>query len=355
MNIREHVELAPYTTLRIGGAARYLAECVTDEDVSEALRFADEHSVAAQVLGGGSNVIVNDRGFPGTILRIGLRGIHFEGEGDDVVITAAAGEDWDALVAETVRRGLSGIECLSGIPGLVGGTPIQNVGAYGQEIAETLETVTCLVRRTLERVTFAAGECAFAYRSSRFKYADRDRFVVLQVTLRVRTNARPQLKYPELIRSVEAASPLDALTPVQAVAAVRDVVLQLRRSKSMVVDPTDPNSCSAGSFFLNPVVSTQTFDHLQQRWRERHGEGASIPSFPAPDGVKVPAAWLVEQAGFSKGLRRNGVGISASHALALINTGDGTAHQLLALADEIQGAVRQTFGLILEREPVVIG
>lgn len=354
LHLKEHVPLASYTTLRLGGVARYLAECSSEADVGEALGFASSEGLRAQVLGGGSNVIVSDAGFPGVVVQVGLKGLRFDDLGETVTLTAAAGEDWDEVVTECVRRGLAGIECLSGIPGLVGGTPIQNVGAYGQEIAETLESVTCLDRESLAPVTFSGAECDFAYRSSRFKRHDRDRFIVLEVTLRLRQDGRPVLRYPELIRSVEGASPLDGLTAQQALRTVRDAVLRLRRSKSMVIDPSDPNSCSAGSFFLNPVISAETYRRLQDLWKRRHGDGASVPSFPAPDGVKVPAAWLVEQAGFRKGLRRNGVGISASHALALINIGSGTARELLELAEDIQRTVRETFGITLEREPVLI-
>lgn len=346
MQLAENVQLAPYTTIGLGGPTRYLAECAGPDDVREALELARDKRLPVQILGGGSNLIFPDAGFPGVVLRVASRGFSFRDEAQGVTLKAAAGEPWDSLVAESVRRGLSGIECLSGIPGTVGGTPIQNVGAYGQEIAETLVCATCLARETLEPVSFTRADCGFGYRSSRFKREDRDCYVVTEVTFRLRRDRGPELRYPELAAAVSARrEPL-------SLRLVRETVLALRRGKAMVLNPDDPNTRSAGSFFLNPVLSPAAFAELERRCGVA-GAAEPIPSFPAAGGVKVPAAWLVERAGFRKGLRRGGAGISSRHALALVNLG-GTTAELLALARDIEQKVDAKFGVRLEREPVVV-
>lgn len=353
MNLREYVPLAPYTTIGLGGAARYFAECASEDELREALTVARRRRLPLQVLGGGSNVIFPDAGFPGLVVRVAVGGLTVREDSDTVDVAAGAGVVWDELVEEAMRRGLSGVECLSGIPGMVGGTPIQNVGAYGQEVAETLVSVSCLARDTLERVHFDNLNCRFGYRTSRFKREDRDRYVVLDVTFRLRRNTVPALRYTELANAVAEQTDLARLSPREAVRLVRETVLTLRRRKSMVLDPDDPNTRSVGSFFVNPVLSPTAFAELGRRWQAA-GRSEPIPTFPAPNGVKVPAAWLVEQAGFRKGHRQNGVGISSRHALALVNLG-GTTARLLALAEEIERRVLEKFGVGLEREPVVVG
>jgi len=235
----------------------------------------------------------------------------------------------------------------------VGGTPIQNVGAYGQEIAETLTNVTCLDRVTLERRTFGAAECGFGYRESRFKKRDHGRYVVLEVTLRLRRAAPPAIRYPELRTAVAQTGSLQALAPAAALRLVRETVLRLRRAKSMLLDPADPNARSAGSFFMNPVLSPAAFADLEGRWQSG-GETAAIPSYPAEEAIKVPAAWLVERAGFPKGYRRGRAAVSSRHALALVNL-DGTSAELLALAEAIRAGVEARFGIRLEYEPEVVG
>jgi len=351
VNLRENVRLAPYTTLQLGGPARYFVECTSESEVRAALGHARERGLAVFVLGGGSNVVFGDAGFPGVVLRVAIgrdQGIAFrDGDGPAPEISAGAGADWDTLVRGAVERGWTGVECLSGIPGSVGGTPIQNVGAYGQEVAETLVRVNCLDRTTLERRTFSAAECEFGYRDSRFKRRDRGRYVVLDVTLRLERDAPPRIRYPELRDAIARVGSFEDAAPADAVRLVRQTVLALRRAKSMVLDPADPNARSAGSFFMNPVLSPPAFAELEQRW-----EGA-IPSFPAGDAVKVPAAWLVERAGFPKGYRLGGAGVSSRHALALVNLG-GTSAELLALADAIRAGVEQRFGIRLECEPEVV-
>lgn len=331
--LRENIALASLTTMGLGGPARYFAECTTLPDMRTCLMWALGEGLPVQVIGGGSNVLFPDEGYRGLVLKMGFTGMTFSGD----TVEVAAGEDWDGFVQCCVERGLAGVECLSGIPGSVGGTPIQNVGAYGQEVKDTIVEVRALDRLTLSEISFAPAECGFAYRQSRFKGANGKRFIVTSVTYRLDPSGQPQIRYPELRRHLTDAQP--------TLAAVRDAVLGLRRSKSMVIDPQDPNARSVGSFFLNPVISAAAFAALQDRY-------PSIPHFPDAAGVKVPAAWLVEQAGFHKGLQRGGVGISERHALALVNRG-GTTRQVLALAGEIRDAVEQTFGIRLVQEPVL--
>jgi len=350
--LREQEPLAQHTTLGLGGPARYFHECTTEAELREALTWARERRLRVQIMGGGSNLVVVDAGFPGLVLKLAIGGIALRETTQGVELTAAAGVEWDALVRQVVERGWTGIECLSGIPGTVGATPIQNVGAYGQEIAETLVSVRCLERAGLTEVVFPRDQCEFAYRSSRFKSRDHDHYIVLDITLRLYRDRLPQLRYAELAQAVRHHGELERLAPADAVSVVRNTVLELRRRKSMVLDPTDPNGRSVGSFFMNPVLSADAFDRLVHRWGAA-GEGDGIPMFPADGRVKVPAAWLIEQAGFRKGYRRGGVGISTRHALALVNHG-GTTAELLALAEAIERAVYERFGVRLEREPVVV-
>jgi UDP-N-acetylmuramate dehydrogenase len=351
LDVREQVPLAPYTTLGFGGPARYFAECGSEAQVRAALTWARERGLRVAVLGGGSNVVFADGGFPGLVLRVAIDGVEFR-DGLAPGIMAGAGAEWDAVVRGAVERGWAGLECLSGIPGSVGGTPIQNVGAYGQEVAQTLVSVACLDRSTLERRVFERAECDFGYRSSRFKRQDRDRYVVLEVGFRLERDGPPRLEYPELREAVVRTSPFEGLPPVEALRLVRESVLALRRRKSMVLDPADPNTRSAGSFFMNPVVTAAAFAELEARWK-LSGRDGRIPAYPAEAGVKLSAAWLVEQAGFAKGHRRGGVGVSSRHALALVNHG-GTAAELLALGDAIAGAVSERFGIRLEMEPQIV-
>ncbi|HMH83451.1 MAG TPA: UDP-N-acetylmuramate dehydrogenase [Gemmatimonadales bacterium] len=351
VQLREDVPLAPYTTLGLGGKARYFVECGTEDEVRTALAYAGDRRLPVYVLGGGSNVVFLDAGFPGLVLRVTIGGIEFR-DGPSPEVCAGAGVDWDTAVQGVVERGWTGVECLSGIPGTVGGTPIQNVGAYGQEIAETVVSVVCLDRATLERRTFTAADCAFGYRDSRFKRGDRDRYVVLEVTLRLARNTPPRVRYPELRDAVARGAALDVLPPAGGVRLVRAAVLTLRRGKSMVLDPADPNTRSAGSFFTNPVLPAAAFADLGARWTAM-GRTAPIPAYPADGGMKVPAAWLVEQAGFPKGYRQGGVGISTRHALALVNLG-GTSVELLALAEAVADGVYERFGIRLAYEPEVV-
>ena len=347
------IPLAPYTTLGLGGPARYFLAARTLEEVGQALAWARQERVAVHVLGGGSNTIFLDEGFPGLVLHVDLRGLSFREEEGGVYATAAAGEPWDGFVWACVEHGLAGLECLSGIPGSAGAAPVQNVGAYGQEVAETLHALTALDRGTVQEVRFGGADCHFAYRQSRFKGADRGRYVITAVTFRLAPEGRPQVRYAELRRCLEERMDLAVLGPGRpALEAVREAVLSLRRGKSMVVDPADPHSRSVGSFFLNPVLSPDDAQRLEERWLQGGGS-EPLPRFPSPEGVKIPAAWLVERAGFPRGTRRGGAGISAHHCLALVNYG-GTARELLALAREVQEGVQARFGVWLEMEPEVV-
>jgi UDP-N-acetylmuramate dehydrogenase len=352
-SIESDIPLAPFTTIGLGGKARYFASCTTAESIREGLRYANKRNLRAHVLGGGSNTVFGDRGFDGLVLKIDLRGIIRNDHGQAVHVRVAAGEPWDTFVQQCMESGLGGIECLSGIPGLTGATPIQNVGAYGQEVAETILTVRALERSTLKEVVFARAECQFGYRMSRFKSMDADRYVILEVEFSLQKNAPPVIRYPELRQAIDSTVDLASLPPgTEALSAVRTSVLALRRGKSMVIDAADPNTKSVGSFFMNPVVSVELYNDLQRRWAASGGTG-EVPAFVSGSQRKLPAAWLVEKAGFSKGFKKGDVGVSANHSLALVNYG-GSTQELLALAAEIQDAVAGKFGIQLQREPVVV-
>ena len=351
--IVQDVSLAEYTTIGLGGRAKYFAICRTVADVRNGLTYARTAGLPVQVLGGGSNILFADHGFDGLVLKIDLRGLRFSADGAGMNVTTGAGQPWDPFVQACVTRGLTGLECLSGIPGSVGATPIQNVGAYGQEISDTLLSLQALDRTNLEQVQLEGADCAFRYRYSRFKDQDRDRYVITQVTYRLRPQGRPEIRYPELARQVQSQVDLNALPPGRpALEAIRTVVLALRRRKSMLFDPDDPDARSVGSFFLNPILTPEQLERLQARWTSVGGQ-SPIPTFEAQEGIKVPAAWLVEQAGFHKGHCHDGAGISSKHALALVNR-DGTTRQILALATAIRQAVHDKFGIHLEIEPVLV-
>jgi UDP-N-acetylmuramate dehydrogenase len=329
------VELAPLTTLRLGGPAQRLVEARTEAEVIDAAPTAD------LILAGGSNVVIADDGVPGTVVRIATRGV----EQDGLTLTVAAGEDWDALVARCVDAGLQGFECLSGIPGSVGATPIQNVGAYGQEVSETVESVRVLDRETGRVEDMPAAACGFVYRGSVFKYHDRR--VVLSVTFRMREAPHSgPLRYAEVARALDV--PVGGTAPL---AEVREAVLALRRGKGMVIDPADPDSVSAGSFFTNPILERGAYEALQQR-----AAPLQPPAWPEPDGrVKTSAAWLIEQTGFHRGYGNGRAGISTKHTLALVNRGGATTAELMALAREIAAGVQDRFGVALHPEPVLVG
>lgn len=344
------VPLAPLTTLGLGGPARRLVEAATDEQVVEAVAAADRAGERLLILGGGSNVVISDAGFDGTVVRIQSRGVTANGGGERVQLHASAGEAWDDLVARCVAEGLAGIECLSGIPGLAGATPIQNVGAYGQQVADVIVSVRAYDREARSVTEMNHEQCDFAYRTSVFRGSSR--YVVLGVTFVLERSPRAlPLRYPELARALGAR--LGARPPLEA---VRDAVLALRRRKGMVIDPSDADSRSAGSFFLNPLLSAADFAALQRRVAERLGDEVHPPAWPERSGcMKTSAAWLIEHAGFHRGYGRGRVGISGKHTLALVNRGGATTAELLALARELRHGVLEAFGVALHPEPTLVG
>jgi UDP-N-acetylmuramate dehydrogenase len=348
MLIRENVPLAPLTTLGVGGPARYFAEAKTEAEMLEAVEFASSRSLPLFVLGGGSNVVVADAGFAGLVLKIGVAGLsQFEVAPDKVIFVTGAGLDWDSLVEQTVNAKCAGLECLSGIPGSVGATPVQNVGAYGQEVSQTIEQVRALELQSLRVVTLNNQECGFGYRSSIYNTSERGRYIILSVTFTLRRGGNSTLQYPDLQNFFKDRS----LAP--SLAEVRDAVREIRHRKAMLIVPGEDDARSVGSFFKNPVVPQTTADELSARAASR---GLQLPSYSATDGFrKIPAAWLVEQAGLDKGYSRARAGISRKHALAIVNRGGATAAEIIALKDQIQKRVFAEFGILLETEPVFVG
>jgi UDP-N-acetylmuramate dehydrogenase len=422
--IQEHIPLAPMTTFGIGGPARYFVEATSADDLREAIAFARERDLPIFVLGGGSNLLVADEGFHGVVIKVALHGVEIrpqqtadssrhtralgmtlsriEKRGEPcAIVTAAAGEDWDALVAYSVERGLGGFECMSGIPGTVGATPVQNVGAYGQEVSSTIIEVEALDITTCELRTFSSAECAFSYRTSLFNTTVRERYIITRVRFELRPGATPNIGYRDLKQHFGDRTP--------TLAETREAVLAIRRSKGMLIqaqqahqkhfleDPHLPNAgrygastiggasticgiqadkcdaaaseeqacdtrthltddadcSSAGSFFKNPVLTEIEFAEFEHRAAER---GVTAPNYPALSSQhKVPAAWLVEQAGFPKGFADGPVGISSKHALAIVNRGGAHASDVLRLKDRIQRAVSEQFGIHLQPEPVFLG
>jgi UDP-N-acetylmuramate dehydrogenase len=347
MILREQVPLAPLTTLGVGGPARYFAEAQAESAIRDAIEFARSRDLPLFVLGGGSNLVVADAGFDGLVLKIALRGIDLTAAGDELKFSVAAGEEWDSFVARAVEDNCAGIECLSGIPGSVGGTPVQNVGAYGQEVSETISEVEAIDRRSLRTSTFTNTECGFGYRSGIFNTTMRDRYIILRVTFTLRRGGKPTIRYRDLQTSFAQVHGEPTLLQVRS--AVRDI----RRSKAMLLVPGDDDARSAGSFFKNPMVPQRRFEDLETKLSSL---GRVLPSYPASDGFrKLPAAWLVEHAGFTKGYTRGAAGISRRHALAIVNRGGATAADIIALKDEIQSRVLSEFGIELQPEPVFLG
>ncbi|MFJ5776623.1 UDP-N-acetylmuramate dehydrogenase [Streptomyces sp. NPDC093094] len=340
--------LAPLTTFRLGGPATRLVTATTDAEVIDAVREADATGTPLLVIGGGSNLVIGDKGFAGTALRIATRGAKLSGTRLEV----AAGEVWTDTVARTVEAGLAGVECLAGIPGSAGATPIQNVGAYGQEVSSTVTEVVAYDRRAGETVALTGAECDFSYRHSRFK-ADPDRYVVLRVRFGLEDagGLSAPVKYAETARAL-GVEPGDRVPLADA----RETVLKLRAGKGMVLDPEDHDTWSAGSFFTNPILTDTAFAAFRARVEERLGEGAEPPSYPAGEGrTKTSAAWLIDRAGFTKGYGTGPARISTKHTLALTNRGEATTEDLLDLAREVVAGVRETFGITLVNEPVTVG
>src|SRR5512142_1906668 len=334
LEIRESVPLAPLTTIGIGGPARFFARATTVDEVREGIDWSSRRHEPLFILGGGSNLLVSDRGFAGLVLQIDLRGIVVESEDEYATVKVAAGEPWDSFVAMAVENGWAGVECLSGIPGSTGATPIQNVGAYGQDVSETIIRVEVLDRRSGLVQSLTNWDCRFGYRASLFKNVERDRYVVLNVTFRMKVGGEGSVRYPELKKYLDEhggrASDLQT---------VRDAVIAIRKRKGMVIDPRDPDTRSDGSFFMNPVIKLAEYDRFAR-------QASDAPHFPSSDGtVKLSAAWLIEHAGFTKGFVHGNVGLSTKHTLAIVNRGGGSAREVQELVAMIQLAVRERFGI----------
>ncbi len=348
MQMEENKTLAPFTTFGIGGPARWFVEATSEDEIVEATAWARKRGLVLFVLGGGSNLLVSDAGFDGLVLRVGLRGIDVSG-GELVqrIYRVAAGEDWDGFVQRTVQDNCAGVECLAGIPGTVGGTPVQNVGAYGQEVASAIHCVRVFDLEHRAFVEFAAAECGFAYRCSRFNSTDRGRFIVTRVDYCLALDGAPTLRYADLQRAIQENTTEDKQPSLVEVAAV---VRRIRQAKGMLLVEGDPDCRSAGSFFKNPIVGEEQVQQIAAV------SDKEPPRFPAgPGQVKLPAAWLIEQAGFQKGYVLGAAGVSSRHTLALINRGGASAAEILGLAGQINSAVEARFGIQLEMEPVLVG
>ena len=347
IDIRQNVPLAPLTTLGVGGNARFFAKALSLQEVEAAAGFAKERNLRLFVLGGGSNLVVSDRGWDGLVIQVGIDRIEQRPGGDQVVFEVGAGADWDGFVALAVSADCAGIECLSGIPGKVGGTPVQNVGAYGQEVSETILSVQVFDLAENGVRDLSAADCGFHYRTSIFNSTARGRYIIARVRYGLTPGKGPTLVYADLQKHFAGR----ALAPT--LAQTRDAVRTIRARKGMLINRGDPDSQSAGSFFKNPVLSGAQHAELTRRACER---GLEVPSYPAlAQQHKVSAAWLVEHSGFTKGYVQGNAAISSKHALALINRGHATAAEIVALKDEIQGAVVRTWGIGLEPEPVFVG
>src|SRR5579863_2726287 len=346
MEITENVPLAPMTTLKVGGSARFFVEANTIAEVSEAVAFSRSRNLPLFVLGGGSNVVISDAGWPGLVLKIGVTGINHRHGHDEVVFEAGAGEDWDKFVGLVVAHNCSGIECLSGIPGSVGGTPVQNVGAYGQEVANSIESVLALDLRDGQLHELCQEACGFSYRTSIFNTTERGRYIILQVNYALKHGGEAYIAYADLKRYFAGWNKKPTL------ADTRDAVRKIRAGKGMLIVSGDEDCRSAGSFFKNPILSADEYERLTARAAAKN---LQIPSYPAlATQRKVSAAWLVEHSGFSKGYGNGSVGISRKHALAIVNRGNATAADIVAFKEDIQQRVEEIWGILLEPEPVLV-
>lgn len=341
LEIERDVPLAPLTSLELGGPAKYFVSAADETTLVDALRWAANEELPSAILAGGSNLIVPDEGYDGLVIQMAIAELDFRVGG---TVSAGAGVAWETVVEGAVARDWAGLECLSGIPGSTGATPIQNVGAYGVEVAEVIAGVRVLRRDSLVFDELAPKDCGFGYRDSLFKQ-DPNRFVVTAVEFALRPNGPGAIRYAELEKNVPPGANL---------AEIRRTVRALRRQKSMLVEPDDPNRRSAGSFFLNPVVTSGDADRLVEQAIEENLVSApnEVPRYPTEGArVKLAAGWLIEKAGVAKGTRRGAVGVSSRHALALVHHGGGTTAELLAFADEVRTRVLDRFGVTLEREP----
>jgi UDP-N-acetylmuramate dehydrogenase len=349
MLLEENIPLAPLTTFRIGGPARYFVEAKSPVEVQEAVVYAQAKKLPLFVLGGGSNLLVADAGWPGLVLHLAISGIDRRPGTDDgkLRFEVGAGESWDRFVSRAVTAHCAGVECLSGIPGSVGGTPVQNVGAYGQEVSETIESVEVLDVADRQIRELCREACAFAYRSSIFNTSERGRFIILRVTYALTPHGAPRLEYADLKRHFEGWETRPNL------AEVREAVRHIRTRKGMLIVDGDPDCRSAGSFFKNPLLSSQQHADLERRAADKN---LALPAYPALEkNKKVSAAWLVEHSGFSRGYGFGRVGLSSKHTLAIINRGGATAADVFALQNQIRQRVEEIWGVSLEPEPALVG
>jgi UDP-N-acetylmuramate dehydrogenase len=350
VQLLENIPLAPLTTIKVGGMARYFVEAKDAGEVQEAVTFARSRALPLFVLGGGSNLVVADSGWPGLVLKIAIGGIVQRGGCDEdgkVIFDAGAGESWDKFVSRAVMARCAGVECLSGIPGSVGGTPVQNVGAYGQEVAETIVSVQVFDLRDGEIRELCREACGFSYRSSIFNTSETGRFIVLGVSYALTPEGKPRIRYADLERHFAGRETTPDL------AETREAVRHIRALKGMLIVAGDPDCLSAGSFFKNPVISPEQHEDLRKR---AAAKGLTLPSYPALEkNKKISAAWLVEHSGFAKGYGMGRAGISSKHALAIVNRGAATAAEVIALKDQIQHRVEEIWGFHLEPEPVMVG
>jgi UDP-N-acetylmuramate dehydrogenase len=347
MEIRENVSLAPLTTLGVGGSARFFARATHERDIEEAVAFSRSKRLPLFVLGRGSNVVICDRGWNGLVLQIGIAGIDQRSADQKVILDVGAGVDWDELVAHAVSLNCAGIECLSGIPGTVGGTPVQNVGAYGQEVSETIGSLLAfdLAENCVRELQ--AGECGFSYRASIFNTTACGRYIILRVNYALIRDGQPLLRYADLQKHFAGR------TGAPTLAETRDAVRQIRAAKGMLITAGDPDSRGAGSFFKNPILSPTQLQDLSRRAAQRN---LQIPSYPAlSQQHKISAAWLVENSGFTKGYIKGRAAISSKHALAIVNRGGAKAGEIIALRNEIQARVQEMWAIRLENEPVLVG
>jgi UDP-N-acetylmuramate dehydrogenase len=346
MKVQENVPLAPLTTFKVGGLARHLIETATNAEVAEAVQFSRSQNLPLFVLGGGSNLVISDAGWPGVVLKVAISGIDERSENGKLLFEVGAGVEWDKFVARAVARNCAGVECLSGIPGSVGGTPVQNVGAYGQEVAETIESVLALDMKDGQIRELCKEACGFSYRTSIFNTSERGRYVILRVTYALELGGAPRVHYADLKKYFAGRE-------APTLAETRDAVRRIRAGKGMLITPGDEDCRSAGSFFKNPILSSNQFEDLKARAATKN---LQIPSYPALDAQKkVSAAWLVEHSGFGKGFGFGRVGISRKHALAIVNRGEATAGEVVAFKEMLQQRVEDLWGIRLEPEPVFVG
>ena len=347
MRIQENVPLAALTTLKVGGPARFFTQVTTLAEAGEAVTFARSRNLPLFVLGGGSNLVISDAGWPGLVLKVAIAGIEERAENDKALFEVGAGEEWDKFVARAVARNCAGVECLSGIPGSVGGTPVQNVGAYGQEVAETIESVLVLDLKDAQIRELCGEACGFRYRTSIFNTTERGRYIILRVAYGLTPGGGPRIQYADLKKHFAGWQETPTL------ADTREAVRRIRATKAMLITPGDEDCHSAGSFFKNPVLAGQQYQELSHRAASK---GLEIPTYPALEAQhKVPAAWLVEHSGFGKGYSNGPVGISRKHALAIVNRGAATAAEVVALKEHIQQRVQEIWDIRLEPEPVFVG